>query len=289
LSNGHWQYPEDIDINKWFGFIYRIVEIDTGREYIGKKQFHSYTKKKIKDRKNKKTVVKESTWRKYTGSSNELNQCISDNGMDNYAFFIESLHESRGSLYYAEVHKHVTENVLREKFDNGDKKYFNKNISGVKFIPPEPTLPESYTDISSFHLAEDHTPNENSSNTQGGLTWEEYYGTSRSGEFAARLLECAKPESPSSRGLHSEEQKEKWRKDERRRHAGKDNGMYGKPAYYKMTEDEKQKWKDNVGKAGKGKKKPLVTCPHCGKEGGKPSMTRFHFDNCKTKKPVDTD
>lgn len=27
--------------------------------------------------------------------------------------------------------------------------------------------------------------------------------------------------------------------------------------------------------------KEKVQCPHCGKIGGKPSMTRFHFDNCK--------
>lgn len=27
--------------------------------------------------------------------------------------------------------------------------------------------------------------------------------------------------------------------------------------------------------------KALVTCPHCGKQGGLPSMRRWHFDNCK--------
>lgn len=31
----------------------------------------------------------------------------------------------------------------------------------------------------------------------------------------------------------------------------------------------------------KGIKKETVTCSHCGKSGGKPAMTRFHFDNCK--------
>lgn len=28
-------------------------------------------------------------------------------------------------------------------------------------------------------------------------------------------------------------------------------------------------------------KKETVTCPHCGKTGGKPIMSRFHFGNCK--------
>ena len=35
---------------------------------------------------------------------------------------------------------------------------------------------------------------------------------------------------------------------------GSGNHMYGKPCYYKMTEEEKQNWKDNIGKAMKGKK-----------------------------------
>ena len=29
------------------------------------------------------------------------------------------------------------------------------------------------------------------------------------------------------------------------------------------------------------KPKPIVTCPHCGKEGGGGSMKQWHFDNCK--------
>lgn len=29
--------------------------------------------------------------------------------------------------------------------------------------------------------------------------------------------------------------------------------------------------------------KALVICPHCGKQGGEPSMKRWHFDNCKYK------
>jgi hypothetical protein len=34
----------------------------------------------------------------------------------------------------------------------------------------------------------------------------------------------------------------------------------------------------------KGKPKAIVTCSHCGKEGGKGIMQRWHFDNCKHKK-----
>lgn len=31
----------------------------------------------------------------------------------------------------------------------------------------------------------------------------------------------------------------------------------------------------------KGKKKEIIICPHCNKSGGKGSMQRWHFDNCK--------
>ena len=34
----------------------------------------------------------------------------------------------------------------------------------------------------------------------------------------------------------------------------------------------------------KGRKQPIVICPHCNKSGGQNAMTRRHFDNCKQKK-----
>ena len=33
----------------------------------------------------------------------------------------------------------------------------------------------------------------------------------------------------------------------------------------------------------KGIAKDEITCPHCGKTGGKPAMKRWHFDNCNHK------
>jgi hypothetical protein len=35
---------------------------------------------------------------------------------------------------------------------------------------------------------------------------------------------------------------------------GEGNHMYGKPCFYKMTEEEKQNWRENIGKAMKGRK-----------------------------------
>lgn len=53
---------------------------------------------------------------------------------------------------------------------------------------------------------------------------------------------------------------------------------------FAATDEGKQKLEQMKNKsleATKGVKKERVVCPHCLKEGGKPAMIRFHFDNCK--------
>ena len=45
------------------------------------------------------------------------------------------------------------------------------------------------------------------------------------------------------------------------------------------SEDHKAK----ISQALKGKPKPIITCPHCGKSGGAGPMKLWHFDNCKVK------
>lgn len=310
---GHWQYPAEFDINEWFGFIYRIVEVNTGREYIGKKQFWSYTNKKIKNKKNRKRVVKESDWKTYTSSSKHLNSAIEENGIENYSFFIESLHKTRGSLFYAEVEKQIKENVLREKLDDGvTSKYYNRQISGVKFIPPAVLTEEEYTNVYNYEISQEQmyrlTFNEGENNGMygkksfmNGLTFEEYYGKERADSIKEKLSKSKLGKEPAIKGktgVFSDEQIEKWKNDPRRIHKGESNGMYGKPCYYKMTEEEKNKWKENVGKSikgikrseetkkkmsesFKGRKYPRVECPYCNKIGAVTNMKRYHFEYCK--------
>lgn len=42
------------------------------------------------------------------------------------------------------------------------------------------------------------------------------------------------------------------------------------------------KWSEEKKANCKGIPKPVVVCPHCGKQGGQPQMARFHFSNCRT-------
>jgi hypothetical protein len=72
-------------------------------------------------------------------------------------------------------------------------------------------------------------------------------------------------------------------------YSGTGNPMYGKSHWYNKTEDENQIIKDKVSNSlkvsykNKPRKYEIITCPHCGKSGGKPGLTRYHFNNCKSK------
>lgn len=141
FSYGHWQSDFEFDPEEWFGFVYRIVDNETGKEYIGKKQFKSRIRKKVAGRKNRKVVFKDNGWEKYTGSSKSLNEAISA-APERFSYHIESLHETKASLYYAEVLLQIKEDVLRARLPNGEYKYHNGLIGAVKFRPPEPTEKE---------------------------------------------------------------------------------------------------------------------------------------------------
>jgi len=142
IKIGHWTAPKEFDPSQWFGFIYRISEIDTGREYLGKKQFFMMRRVAVKGRKNKKITYKESDWKKYTGSCIALNEQIKIKGMKNYKFEILSLHKTKASLYYAEVKAQIMEDVMRVRMADGTKKFYNGQIGAVKFNVPSELLEE---------------------------------------------------------------------------------------------------------------------------------------------------
>lgn len=143
-DNGHWHYPETIDPQEWFGFIYRIIDLDNGKEYIGKKQFGSVRRKTVVGKKNKKIIRKESDWKTYTSSSRHINDAIEERGKDRFVFLIELLCKSKAALHYSEVEIQIYENVLRERLPNGERKFYNGMIANMKFLTPD-ELPEERT------------------------------------------------------------------------------------------------------------------------------------------------
>ena len=126
---GHWNnLPTDFEPSNWFGFVYRITRKDTGRKYIGKKQIHSYRRKKVKGRKNRKRVITEAKWREYTGSCDELNLEIKTLGKEKFSFEVLKLCKTKGELTFSEVEYQIKNDVLTSLLENGNREYYNSNI-----------------------------------------------------------------------------------------------------------------------------------------------------------------
>jgi hypothetical protein len=122
MDTGHWILEEGIQIKEdTFGFIYEITNTVTNKKYIGKKQCISRFKRKpLKGKKNKRIDYKESDWRKYTSSSNELNADIEKYGKDKFIFKILRACGSKWENAYFEIREQLERNVLlRDDYYNG--------------------------------------------------------------------------------------------------------------------------------------------------------------------------
>ena len=109
------------DIGDFFGFVYRITNLQTGKQYIGRKYFYQFRKPRGKSRK----VKSESDWKKYYGSSDELNANRKSLGNKCFKREIISLHNTKGWVNYEETRQLFLNNVLSE-----DENYYNSNILG---------------------------------------------------------------------------------------------------------------------------------------------------------------
>ena len=125
-GNGHWLSERPINSGDNFGFLYQITCIVTGRRYVGKKQFHVYRKRK---------QVRESDWRAYTSSSEELNRDIRHLGKGHFRFEILKVFKTRGWLGYAEANYQHKMNVMTARFPDGERVYYNKSILQCRHVP----------------------------------------------------------------------------------------------------------------------------------------------------------
>jgi hypothetical protein len=110
---------EDFPIN-CFGFVYKITNITKNKTYVGKKFLYHIIKKKIGSK--TKRIKRESDWKKYCGSNEELKIDISTG--DIIKREILHLCNFEKQLTYYEL-KYLFINEVLEK-DN----YYNNNING---------------------------------------------------------------------------------------------------------------------------------------------------------------
>ena len=125
-----WQTPtgiletEDLQ-DDWIGFVYLITNKENGRKYVGKKFLWRTLKlPPLKGTKRKRKVVKESDWKKYWGSSNDLKADIEKNGYDNFTREILHFCTSKTELSYMELKEQVDRGVLLTDM------YYNDFIGG---------------------------------------------------------------------------------------------------------------------------------------------------------------
>ena len=114
------------DIDAQFGFVYRITTLQTCKQYIGRKYFWQ----KRKPRTGGRRVTSESNWKKYYGSSKELNEERKSVGNNTFLREIISIHKTLGQVNYEETRQLFINNVLTEADENGTPKFYNSNILG---------------------------------------------------------------------------------------------------------------------------------------------------------------
>ena len=114
--------PEDC-----IGFVYIIVNVLTGRKYIGKKlaKFSKTTYRIVKQKngiKKKKRIKSkiESDWQQYTGSNIELNKDIEELGIENFTREILYYCRSKAECSYVEAREQFSRRVLEsDDYYNG--------------------------------------------------------------------------------------------------------------------------------------------------------------------------
>jgi hypothetical protein len=122
MELGHWVLTEGVILTEnTFGFIYEITNTINQKKYIGKKQCKSKLKRKpLKGKKNKRIEIKESDWREYTSSSNDLNEDIKNYGKDKFIFKILRACGSKWELAYFEIKEQLQREVLlKDDYYNG--------------------------------------------------------------------------------------------------------------------------------------------------------------------------
>ena len=129
FNNKPFEPPEK---NPYEGFIYLIENLQTGQFYIGKKHFWS----KRMDKKKGRRVTKESDWREYYSSSDDLHRDLKRIGKENFKRTILHLCIYKKQMTYLEQKEQWARNVL---FCGNS---YNTNIAG-KFFTGEQHIYEA--------------------------------------------------------------------------------------------------------------------------------------------------
>ena len=143
LDGNHWELmPEERQ--EYFGFVYQMTHKETGKLYIGSKQFHFWdgpvggykcTDPNVEEW--DPTLWKDSDWHQYKSSATDIAAAAKVAPWE-WEYKVLSLHKNKLSLNLAEVHMQIERGVLTTTDANGDYLYLNGNIMGKEYRPPVP-------------------------------------------------------------------------------------------------------------------------------------------------------
>ena len=113
-------------IENYVGFVYEVYDKEAKMKYIGKKKFWSkVTKPPLKGRKNKRRSFKESDWKSYYGSSEEVKSLVENTGEWRFKRKIIRLCKSLGEMSYYEMKEQIDNDVLLKP-----EEYYNAFVGG---------------------------------------------------------------------------------------------------------------------------------------------------------------
>lgn len=117
------------------GFVYIITNINTGKKYVGKKNFWKpKILPKTKTRKRRIRTRVESDWRDYFGSNEELKLLVENDGSDVFKREILRLCKTKGEMSYFEMKEQFERDVLfRDDYYNEfiGGKIHSKHLKGI--------------------------------------------------------------------------------------------------------------------------------------------------------------
>lgn len=102
----------DDEVVGYAAFVYIITNLENNKRYIGKKIFTSVRRQKVKGKKRRKKVQKESNWKSYFGSNLALIADVDRLGKDKFEREIVKLCKTRGTASYWEAKLQMQHEVL---------------------------------------------------------------------------------------------------------------------------------------------------------------------------------
>jgi len=126
---GHWNYTgKDRKLAESFGFLYLMVNKQTGMAYVGKRQFWAF-------KRNSMTKTGAALWRLYKSSSSHVKAAIK--GGEAFEYHILGVFETRAWLSYTEAYLQMVLQTMTERASDGERMWYNNQVAAIRFVPKE--------------------------------------------------------------------------------------------------------------------------------------------------------